>query len=265
MRRDPTQSPSDSEEGRSDAPPEKILDLPSQETEDCPQNDTKRAETISALVKLLKAMDPFLGCEGLPFCRAPTSAGGLQGILPIRDRRVHSLLFYLYHQQYGNYARQERIHEAVEYVAGKLLAHRRGPFTTPANPVLRCFFLATQEEGEGAGSAEEILKLLRATIKEHRQELVGVALPKSPGAMGKWLVKHQLLLQHHNIELTRLRNAKKRLWAWSTIRRDDDANDTSTVEVSFGASLPNSGQNNENGPNDALTEDEARILKEAQS
>jgi hypothetical protein len=133
-------------------------------------------------------------------------------------------------------------------------------------PVLRCFLHAIEENDGRTGSAEDVLKMLREVKKKTHLMKAAEKLPKNPTAMGKWLVKNQLILQAHGIEVFRPpRGSTKRLWDWRKIIRDDDASDTSTPEVSQGASLLKAKQDNEIHQADTLTDQETRILKEAQS
>ena len=64
-------------------------------------------------------------------------------------------------------------------------------------PILRCFLRAVDDQGDGAGSAEEILKMLR-TVNKDSQLLKGAEkLPNNSSAMGKWLQKYQFALSAH--------------------------------------------------------------------
>lgn len=228
------------------------------------QDQENRAEVIDALVKLIENMNPFLDCSGRAFCQMPHSDETKRGIIPLRDRQVRSLLSFLYREKRNAYPGRDRINEATEYFEGKLLAKRIGPTVTKDCPVLRCFLRAIEDEDGGTGSADDILKMLRRVNSENRLTKGKEKLPKNPTAMGKWLTKNQLLLQANGIEVFRPpRGTKKRLWDWRQIIRDDDTSDASTSEVSQGASLPNSGQINENERNDTLTDEETRILQEA--
>lgn len=225
-----------------------------------------RADVIDHLVRLVEKMAPFLDCSGRAFCSMPHQDETKRGILPLRDRQVRSLLAFQFREENEVYPGRDRVNEAIDYVEGKLLATRKGPIVSADCPVLRSFLHAIEESDGGTGSAEDILKMLRELNKKSKLLKGAEKLPKSPTAMGKWLVKNQLLLQAHGIEVFRPpRGSKKRLWDWRKIIRDDDTSDTSTSEVSQGASLSNSGQFNENEPNDTLTEEENRILQEAQA
>lgn len=226
-----------------------------------------RAIVIDDLVKLIEGMDPFLDCSGRAFCSMPHSDPAKRGKLPLRDRQVRSVLSFRYWEEHQTYPGRERVNEAIEYFEGKLLANRTGPIVSTDCPILRCFLLAIEEEDWGTGSADDILKMLRTVNERNRQKLKGkVTLPKSPTAMGKWLVKNQLLLQAHGIEVFRPpRGSKKRLWDWRKIIRDDDTSDTSHAEVSPDASLPKAAKTNDIRLNDTLTEEDYRILQEAQS
>ncbi len=225
-----------------------------------------RSEVIDVLVKLIETMDPFLDCSGRAFCSMPHSDQTKRGILPLRDRQVRSLLFFRCKDEHTAYPARDRVNEAIEYYEGRLLAKRQGPIVTKDCPVLRCFLHALDEEYGESGSAEDVLKMLREVNLRNRVLKGGEKLPKNPTAMGKWLAKNQLLLQANGVEIVRLRRgARKRLWDWRRIIRDDDTSDTSTPEASQGASRPNSAPNKENRPDDTLTEDEIRILQEAQS
>lgn len=226
-----------------------------------------RAEVIDDLVLLIEKMAPFLDCSGRAFCRMPHVEQSKRGVLPLRNRQVRALLAYQFREEHRSYPGRERVNEAVDFVEGQLLAKRTGPIVTTNCPVLRCFLHATEEEGGGAGSAEDILKMLRE-INQRNKLLKGTEkLPKNPTAMGKWMVKNQLILQAHGIEVSRPpRGSNKRLWDWQKIIRDDDTSDTSSTEVSQEASLPKSGDNNEKRNGDTLSNEElARLLKEVQS
>ncbi|HWG42811.1 MAG TPA: hypothetical protein VN688_08505 [Gemmataceae bacterium] len=230
------------------------------------QEHENRAEIIDGLVKLIEKLTPFLDCSGRAFCSMPHTDETKRGILPLRDRQVHALLAYQFRGEHEIYAGRDRVNEAIDYVEGKLLASRKGPIVAKDCPVLRCFLHAIEENDGGTGSAEDILKMLREVRTKRKLTKGAEKLPNNPTAMGKWLVKNQLILQAHGIEVFRPpRGSKKRLWDWRKIIRDDDTSDTSTTEVSQGASLPKPGDNNENRNDDTSDEAIDRMLKENQS
>lgn len=226
-----------------------------------------RAGVIDTLVKLIESLSPFLDCSGRAFCSMPHADEGKRGILPLRDRQVRALLSYLYREQCQDYPGRDRLNEAIDYFEGKLLATRTGPVVAADCPVLRCFLRAVDEEDGGTGSADDILRMLREVSQRTRILKGAEKLPKNPTAMGKWLVKNQLLLQAHGIEVFRPpRGSQKRLWDWRKIIRDDDTSDTSPPGVSPEASPPNPVYGNGERGDDTLTDETiARMLQEVQS
>jgi hypothetical protein len=227
------------------------------------QEHENRAEIIDGLVKLIEKLTPFLDCSGRAFCSMPHTDETKRGILPLRDRQVRALLAYQFRGEHQVYPGRDRVNQAIDYVEGKLLATRKGPIVTKDCPVLRCFLHATEEDDGGTGSGEEILKMLREVSKKNNLMKGAERLPKNPTAMGKWLVKNQLILQAHGIEVFRPpRGSNKRLWGWRKIIRDDDASDTSAPEVSS----PKPGVSNGNRNSDTLSDEAiAQMIREIQS
>jgi hypothetical protein len=197
-----------------------------------------RTNVVAQLVVLIDELAPFLDSFGRAYCRMPHAEKDKQGILPLRDRQVRALLSYRYHKEHGDYPGRERIAEASEYVEGRLLEHRKGPVVQNDDPVLRCLVQAARETESWAGSAQQLLNLLREVKKQSR--LKG-KFPRSADALGIWLSKNHQLLLAQGIELYRpSRRARERLWGWRRIIIDGDTSDTSTGQVSPEASLPNS-------------------------
>lgn len=228
--------------------------------------DHRSPDVVDELVKLIEEMNPFLDVSGRAFCHVPHHDQAKQGQLPLRDRQVRALLYFRYRERLNSYAGRERVSDAIEFVEGKLLATRRGPMVTQDCPVLRCFLKAVEDHEGGAGSADDVLRMLRQVKKSHTLLRHAERLPPNPTAMGIWMTKNLLLLQAHGIEVTRPpRGSRKRLWGWQKIIRDDDTCDTCRPDVSQGVSLPNPGPGIENRLNDGLTDEEIRILQEAQS
>jgi len=228
----------------------------------------KRQETVVGLVILIEGkLGPFLDSFGRCYCSMPDAEKVKQAVVPLRSRQVRSLLAYGFHEENGEHPGRERISEAIEFVEGKLLAHRRGPVVDEDCPVMRCFLRAVEDDEGGSVSANDILRMLSATNQKHRLLRGAEKLPKNATAMGMWLVKNHFLLQAHGLEVYRPpRGSRKRLWDWRRIVRDD-ASDTSTFKVSLGVSSPNTKEINDKQHNDALTDEEiANMLpKEALS
>jgi hypothetical protein len=187
-------------------------------------------EVIDKLVEMIKEMSPYLDMSGTAYCKL-TADGGV--IFTLRDRRVRSYLIYRYHELHAVHPGRERVNEAIEFVEGQLLATTSPRSPLENCPVLRCLLRALQEEESGAGSAMEILQMLREVKRKHKGLLEGEEdVPDNPTAMGKWLARNQLRLRAYGIDLSRPpRGSKKRLWDWQVIHASD-GNDTCSPQVS---------------------------------
>ena len=187
-------------------------------------------EVIDKLVEMIKEMSPYLDMSGTAYCKLRADGGVT---FTLRDRRVRAYLIYRYHELHAVHPGRERVNEAIEFVEGQLLATTSPRSPLENCPVLRCLLCALQEEESGAGSAMEILQMLREVKRKHKNLLSGTEdLPDTPTAMGKWLARNQLRLRAYGIDLSRPpRGSKKRLWDWQVILASD-GNDTCGTQVS---------------------------------
>jgi hypothetical protein len=213
----------------------------------------RKAKVLNHLVTLVEELAPFLERSGQAYCRMPHKEKEKQAVQSLRSRSVRSLLVYRYCKEHKEPPDRDCINGAIDYCEGKLLDQRIGPTILSNCPVLRCFLRAIDDRGDGAGSAEDILKMLRSTNHDSRLLKGAERLPTNPTAMGLWLRNNQLILQSHGIELDRPpRGSTKRLWSWRQIIPDDDASDALRSEVSPNVSLPNPLQGNDNQADDTL-------------
>ncbi len=114
-----------------------------------------------------------------------------------------------------------------------------------------------RDTGGGAGSAEELLDLLRKVAKKYGLWALSDALPDSPDRLGLWLKSNTVALQAFGIDLTRpKRRARKRLWDWRAIV-PHDGSDTSETYLSLIPDALKSPQNKESvKPGDTMSPDE---------
>lgn len=216
-----------------------------------------RSAAVDRLVALIQELKPFLDTSGYVYCELPHRRQENRAKFSIRSRQIRSLLSYRYHRKHGEYPGRERVTEAIEHVEGQLLEHRRGPTIEATCPVLRCFLRAVVDHECGAGSARDILQMLRDTQTIHRILRGAEKLPKNETAMGMWLVTNQQVLRAHGVDIHRpQRGAVKRLWGWRRIVSDNDTCDTLEATVSAWVSPPNSHDGNHNRPNDTLTDEQ---------
>lgn len=211
-------------------------------------------EVIDKLVEMINDMSPYLDLSGTAYCNLKADGGV---IFTLRDRRVRAYLIYRYHELHAVHPGRERVNEAIEFVEGRLLATTSPKSPLENCPVLRCLLCALQEEESGAGSAMEILNMLREVRRKHKTLLRGEEeIPDTPTAMGKWLARNQLRLRAYGIDLSRPpRGSKKRLWDWQVILASD-GNDTCRPQVSLNHAATSHQENTgEAAPTDAMTDE----------
>jgi hypothetical protein len=217
------------------------------------------AKVIDTLVTMIDGISPFLDCSGTAYCKVKPDEGGGEVIFTLRDRRVRAYLIYRYRSSHEVHPGRERVNEAIEYVEGRLLS-MKAPNPLPQDcPILRCFARVLQDEESGAGSASDILTLLRKVAKDNKLLKGLEKLPHNATAMGKWLARSQLQLRGLGIDLSRPpRGSKKRLWDWQVVLASD-GRDTLLSHVS---QAPTSASPQENKDNvttlDAMTDETLR-------
>jgi hypothetical protein len=212
------------------------------------------AKVIENLIKMIDGMSPFLDCSGTAYCNVKPDEGGDDVIFTLRDRRVRACLIYRYHRLHEAHPGRERVNEAIEYVEGRLLATTPPKSSLKDCPIFRCLARAILDEESGAGSASDILTLLRETAKTHKLLQGKEKLPKTATAMGKWLARNQLRLRSFGIDLSRPpRGSKKRLWDWQVVLAGD-GRDTLPRNLSQAQQdgLPQANKAN-TAPTDAMT------------
>jgi hypothetical protein len=214
------------------------------------------AEVIDTLVTMIDGMSPFLDCSGTAYCNVKPDEGGDDVIFTLRDRRVRACLIYRYHRLHEVHPGRERVNEAIEYVEGRLLSMKTPNPTLQDCPTFRCFARILQDEESGAGSASDILTLLRKVARDNKLLKGLEKLPDNSTAMGKWLARSQLRLRAYGIDLSRPpRGSKKRLWDWQVVLAGD-GRDTlpSHVAQAPTAASPQENKDNANPP-DAMTDE----------
>lgn len=212
------------------------------------------AKVIENLVTMIDGMSPFLDCSGTAYCNVKPDEGGDDVIFTLRDRRVRACLIYRYHRLHDAHPGRERVNEAIEYVEGRLLATKPPNSWLKDCPIFRCLARALLDEESGAGSASDILTLLRETAKAHTLLKGKEKLPKTATAMGKWLARNQFRLRGFGIDLSRPpRGSKKRLWDWQIVV-PGDGRDTSPWHLSQVVQDGSPPENKGNAtPSDAMT------------
>lgn len=200
-----------------------------------------RTDVVDRLVKLIEKLKPlFLDSSGQAYCTVGAEQQNQPLELPLRDWRVRSYLMCRYKTEHGDYARRDRVADAIDYCVGNLFDQRKEPLAIASCPIVRCFLRLVEARGDGAGSADDLLRMLRKVATRPPRLLKGGArLPKNATAMGIWLVRRHLALRAYGIELDRPpRGSTKRLWSWRQIVRNDDACDTSASVVSSSNPIP---------------------------
>lgn len=229
-------------------------------------DNEKQKKQNEVLVKLIMELSPFLDSSGKTFVIMPHNNEKIQITEPLRSSKVRCILTSRYKKKCKSFLRPHSVLTPISFVEGCLLENRKNYMVDGNYPPLKCLNRFIEEEGEYSGSAHDILDRLRDVNKKYGLLKGTEKLPENPTAMGKWMTKNQLLLQANCFEVSRpSRSATKRLWYLRKIIRDDDASDTSMVELSGEGSLSKSNNFNENELNDKLTEKENLILKEALS
>lgn len=230
-----------------------------------PDNE-KQKNRDEVLVEFIMEMSPFLDSSGKAFVIMPHINEKVRIAEPLRSSKVRSLLTCRYKNEHKSFLRPNSVLGPISFVEGHLLENRKDYMVDGNYPALKCFYQFIEEEGEYSGSAHEILDRLRYVNKKYGLLKGTEKLPENPTAMGKWMTKNILLLQANCFEVSRLsRSATKRLWYLRKIIRDDDTSDTSMLKPSGEESFSRSNNFNENELDDALTEKENLILKEALS
>src|SRR5262245_3654931 len=114
-------------------------------------------DTVARLVALIDELGPLLEAGGRAYCYLSDRAPEKRPVVRLDDYRVQALLIYLYSERYGSWPNRAGIHQATDFVQGRLLKTRRGPQSTPDDPTL-VLFLAVAADHEGcACSAQEVL------------------------------------------------------------------------------------------------------------
>ncbi len=198
-----------------------------------PEPRPSRSESDGVTDELVAMLNQLLIDRlGDVYCRLPTDDGHVGITVPLRDQKVVSALFFLYHKKHGRNPRPSQVKTAIHRVEGEQLSRMSSDTTILDAPTWRCLKLLLGEEPSGAASAEEILKKLRAVNKKHMLLKGKEDLPLNATALGVWLTRHQFSLRDCGVEVTRpTRRAEKRLWAWQKIE-PDDASDTSLLHPS---------------------------------
>ena len=218
-------------------------------------NRPEADDVIDELVAMLNQL--LIDRSGEVYCRLPTDDGHVGITVPLRDRKVMSALYFLYHKKHGRDARPSHVKTAIHRVEGEQLSRMSSDTTILNGPTWRCLKRLLAEEPSGAASAEELLKKLRAVHKKHTLLKGKEDLPLNATALGMWLTRHQFSLRDCGVEVTRpTRRAEKRLWAWQKIE-PDDASDTSLLHPS----ATNAQQNTDVSiTNDTMSDSEVSTL-----
>lgn len=187
---------------------------------------------LESLLSLFNEMDPFLDSGGWAYLSIKDPDGVSRMVLKMEDQRVRSLLMSLYLERHKHLPAWDQVYKAMVLVHGRLLKNRKG--SKSIDPTMRVFLKAASDHEGWAGSAKDVLELLRSAQKAHKVTKNTHQLPISPTAMGIWLTVHQLPLLGHGIELYRpTRRSTKRLWAWRLVTKTSDTCDASMTAVTF--------------------------------
>lgn len=225
---------------------------------DSPEPTSEASEAdVDRAIAIIDDMHPFLDDEATVFCRLKAVNGGNGIAVPLWDKRVQSSLAYRYRQTCGGFPTTKLLKTAIQFVEGRLLVTRSPEPSLRTCPIAACLAMLIQESGGGAGSAEELLELLRKVAKKHGLWQQSDALPDSPDKLGLWLKANTVALQAFSIDLTRpKRRARKRLWDWRAIV-PYDGGDTSENYLSLIPDALKSPQNKESvKPGDTMSPEE---------
>ena len=218
----------------------------------------KPDDPVPDVMNLIDGLHPFLDAGCQVYCYLPHEEPEKRLVLRLDDHRVRSLLLYLFMEKHGRWPAWDSVYRAMALVQGRMLKTRKGRPLVTDDPTLRLFLHATRHQEGWAGSAKEVLDLLKETQKTTRLLKSGTdQLPENPTAMGIWLRKNQLRLLAYGIELYQpTRRSTQRLWAWRSIIEDCDTSDASGEHLSPLASLWKGRE--DSGPQPAAGSNDAR-------
>jgi hypothetical protein len=185
---------------------------------------------IRTLIDYLLAQNPYLDANGEAYLDLRSQDNESSLLVRLHDYRVSDLLLFLFHQEQSKVVTTAQIRAAMGLVQGQLLTEWRKSNRPTEDPTLRLFLTVASEHEGWAGSAKELLDLLRETQRRRQVVRCTETLPDCPTALGMWLAKNVLRLQKHGIQIYRpTRRSEKRRWAWCRILKDIDTNDTSST------------------------------------
>src|SRR6266487_6947558 len=142
---------------------------------------------VSSLVSMLDEFKPFLDASGQGYAFLPHEEPEKRLPGRMNDHRLRCVLFYLFLQNHEQEPTWGQIYKAIALVHGRLLKDRQGPNSDLNDPTLEVFIKAAIEHEGWAGSAKDLLCLLRETQTAHKVVKDTHRLPDSPTATGIWL------------------------------------------------------------------------------